>query len=630
MKQVNYKVNVDTKSAQKNVEALNKDLDNTNKEVKETQGNLDGVSGVADKATGGMISGFTGAVKSIKAVNLGFKSMKFAIISTGIGALVIILGSLAAAFASSEEGQDKFNKLSTIMGAIVGNLVDKLADLGELLIWAFEQPQAAVTKLGELLKQNILNRLNGIMNLLPTLAKAINLVFEGEFTKAASVATNSAGQILWGVESITESFNDATDAVGEFIEEQVEEGKLAAKVADMRAKADKIERKLLVDKSKAESEIALLRLKARQENQFSAQERKEALLEAQVLEDELLDRETTALKLRAAAQIQENKFSRSNKENLDKAAEAQAAVNRQVARRANIARTLQRELNTISNEIAADSKAKAAIEQKLIDERIKKEDELFKFITQASATAYEKEIIALVSKYEKAYELALGNNEVEKQLEEQQKLDLAAIDEKYRLIKIDADKKASDEAIAIVKKEADAAKLLQAQKIDAVRNTLITIANLAHLFAGESEKEQKKAFKIQKAASIASALIDTYTSAVASYNALAGIAVVGPVLGAVAAAAAITGGLLNVKQIASTEFQGATGGGGGGGSPSYSASTGSTQQAPAFNVVGQSGFNQVASAIGQNNDTPIQAFVVSGDVTTAQNLDNNIIQTATF
>ena len=54
MKQVNYKVNVETKSAQKNVEALNKDLNKTNKGVKQTQGSLDGVTSMADKATGGM------------------------------------------------------------------------------------------------------------------------------------------------------------------------------------------------------------------------------------------------------------------------------------------------------------------------------------------------------------------------------------------------------------------------------------------------------------------------------------------------------------------------------------------------------------------------------------------------
>ena len=57
--------------------------------------------------------------------------------------------------------------------------------------------------------------------------------------------------------------------------------------------------------------------------------------------------------------------------------------------------------------------------------------------------------------------------------------------------------------------------------------------------------------------------------------------------------------------------------------------TGAEPQPPAFNVVGQSGFNQIATALGQDQP-PIQAFVVSQDVTTAQQLDNAIIETATF
>ena len=627
MKEVNYKVTVDTKGAQKGVKDLNKEIDNTSKKSKQAEGSLDGVTSVADRATGGMISGFTGALKSIKAVNLGFKSMKFAIVSTGIGALVVVLASLAAAFASSEQGQDKFNKLTTIMGALVGNLVDKLADLGEALIEAFEQPEAALEKLGELIKNNILTRLNGILTLLPTIAEAVTLVFEGEFSKAAKVAVDQAGQVLWGVESVTDAFGDAKDAVGEFIDEQVKEMGLAADVADMRAKADKIERKLLVDRAKAESEIAQLRLKARQENEFSAEERKAALLEAQVLEDELLDRETTALKLRSKAQLQENEFSRSNKENLDKAAQAQAAVNRQVAKRANIARTLQRELNTINNQIAADAKAKAAEEQKLIDEKIKKEDELFKFLSEVQADAYQKEIISLVAKYDKAYELAVGNAEAEKQLEEQQKLDIAAIDEKYRLLKIDADKKAADENAAAIKKEQDDYKNLQDKKRQMATDALSAIGDLVTAFAGENEAAQKKAFQVNKAISIAQAIINTAGAISAAINpAVGGLGIPAGLPGA--ALAGITGAA-QVATIASTQFQGS-----GSSSPSAPSSSSlggvSESQAPAFNVVGQSGFNQVATALGQSNSTPIKTYVVSGDVTTAQALDNNIIDTATF
>jgi hypothetical protein len=49
-------------------------------------------------------------------------------------------------------------------------------------------------------------------------------------------------------------------------------------------------------------------------------------------------------------------------------------------------------------------------------------------------------------------------------------------------------------------------------------------------------------------------------------------------------------------------------------------------QAPKFNIVGNSGINQLA----QLQQTPMQAYVVSGEVTSAQALDRNRIQNATL
>ena len=63
--------------------------------------------------------------------------------------------------------------------------------------------------------------------------------------------------------------------------------------------------------------------------------------------------------MRKDAQILENTFSRTDKENLDKEAKARAAVNNQIAKRANVARQLQRELNTVN--------AQARTEQAAID-----------------------------------------------------------------------------------------------------------------------------------------------------------------------------------------------------------------------------------------------------------------------
>ena len=53
-------------------------------------------------------------------------------------------------------------------------------------------------------------------------------------------------------------------------------------------------------------------------------------------------------------------------------------------------------------------------------------------------------------------------------------------------------------------------------------------------------------------------------------------------------------------------------------------------QTPDFNIIGQSSTNQLAEAIGGQTQQPIKAFVVSSDVSTAQELDRNIIESASI
>ena len=69
---------------------------------------------------------------------------------------------------------------------------------------------------------------------------------------------------------------------------------------------------------------------------------------------------------------------------------------------------------------------------------------------------------------------------------------------------------------------------------------------------------------------------------------------------------------------------------GGGGSAPSGGGMGSAPVAPQFNVVGASSTSQLAQTIGNQQNTPVQAFVVSNDVTTAQALDRNIIKGASL
>lgn len=79
-------------------------------------------------------------------------------------------------------------------------------------------------------------------------------------------------------------------------------------------------------------------------------------------------------------------------------------------------------------------------------------------------------------------------------------------------------------------------------KLDLASGALGNIAKIA----GEESA-------IGKGASIAQATIDTYKSATSAYSAMAGIPVVGPALGAIAAGAAVAAGIANVKKIVSTK-----------------------------------------------------------------------------
>ena len=94
-----------------------------------------------------------------------------------------------------------------------------------------------------------------------------------------------------------------------------------------------------------------------------------------------------------------------------------------------------------------------------------------------------------------------------------------------------------------------------------------------------------------------------------------------------AAGAAVASGVANIKKIAQTKTPG----------PSVSAPTPSAALGPSlppippsFNVVGSSDTNQLADAIGMQEQQPIQAFVVSGEVSTAQELDRNIVSDASI
>lgn len=170
----------------------------------------------------------------------------------------------------------------------------------------------------------------------------------------------------------------------------------------------------------------------------------------------------------------------------------------------------------------------------------------------------------------------------------------------------------TDARIELAKKEKEA-------KIQAAEAAASTLSGLADLLGKETAAG--------KSAAVASATISTFLSAQKAYESTVGIPIVGPVLAPINAALAIASGIKSVKSILSVK----TPNGGGGSAPTINAPAGGSAPlaaAPTFNVVGTSGQNQIAQSLG--NQAPVKAYVVSNDVTTAQSLDRNIVNTATI
>lgn len=364
MKEVKIKVVADTNKA-------NQDIKKVDSSIKDTSASTNQLTGSLDRMSGGAVSGFKSFATGLKSVAMGFRTVGGAIAASGLGLLVITIGAIVSAFRSSEEGQNKFAKIMGVIGAVTGNFVDLLSDLGEVIISVFESPKESLNSFANLIKENIVNRFVGLMELIPALGTAIGQLFDGEFAAAAETAGNAFGKVALGVEDVTGKIGGAIDASKDFVKQNIEEGKAAARVADMRAKADKIERKLITDRAAAERKISELRVKAKDLNNTTAAERKEALEEVMRLQDSLIGQEQEVANLRRDAQVEENTFARSTKENLDEAARLTAEAISVETRRNNAKRRIQTELTMTENQLTAEEKARQKekeAEQKVIDD----------------------------------------------------------------------------------------------------------------------------------------------------------------------------------------------------------------------------------------------------------------------
>ena len=593
---------------------LNKDRKKANEELKEATENAadySGALGLVDKQTGGLVSGLKNLKGGLGGATKGMNLLKVAIIGTGIGALLIAITAVTTAFKSSEEGQNKFAKLLGIIGSVVGNLVDLLADLGEGIIAAFENPKQALINLKNAIQENITNRIESLIDTFGFLGKAIKKVFSGDFKGALEEAKNAGSSYVDTLTGVKNTIDKVTESTKGFVKELKEEAVIAGQIADQRAKADKIDRKNIVDRAEANRKRAELLEKAANKEKFTAKERIEFLKEAGALEEEITNKEIEAARLRLEAKTSENALARSTKQDLEEEAQLKAnLINLEAAR-------LTKQKLVTSQIVAAKREEEA--ELKAIRDA--------KALEIQEAEKVEADRQAAVDKINKDLEIQKENEkaqtEIQKiELEKERKIAeldrLRATEEEKANIIAFYDGKITDAKDKNEERQKKLKEIRTKQTLGDAKNTFNQIAQLA----GEDSK-------VGKAFAIASATISGVEGVQNAYS----TAQKSPITTVFPAYPIVSAGLaaaVAVKNIATIKRQDPSGRGASASPSKPSGIPPSPSIPPAFNIVGASGTNQLASAIGGQTQQPVQAFVVSSEVTTAQELDRNIIDDASI
>ena len=371
-------ININVKS---NIGDVSKDAGNAASEFKVMGVSLNGVK-----------RGFASAAVTAKGM---FGSIKAGLISTGIGAFLVLVGSLIAYFKSTKDGAEKLERALAGFGAVVSVITDRLSSFGKVIVGAFEDPQQAIKDLWEAIKTNMLNRMTGIIDSWKALGKvimsAINLDWDG-VTEGAKEYGESIVQIATGVDDLTGKMAAGFKELGDEIEKDVA---AAMKLKGLTQQLKDEEREFNKVRAQTRQEIQKARLDALDESK-TAEERLAALQTANELE--LKTTEDVLEMQRRKIQIQKETMALSENmaEDLDELATLEVGLIDLQTQSFQTQKRLATEMETLQNEIRANEKAaekeKADAIKKAADEEIKEADRVKK-----EKERLEKELVKIKS-----------------------------------------------------------------------------------------------------------------------------------------------------------------------------------------------------------------------------------------
>lgn len=455
----------------------------------------DGSKAAATQTTllSGAMNGVRTAMVAMKATSkLLFGSIKAGLISTGIGAFVVIIGSLASYLVNTKAGAEKLEQVLAGVGAAISVLTDRISMIGG----------------------------------------AIAKVFSGDFKGAA---------------------NDVKGALDGIADEIVEEASAASRLkAELQGVADAT-REFNIEKAETNQEIAKALLLAEDETK-SNEERLQALKDALALEEQTTEKQLELQRRRVAAVEEEVGLGESLAEDLDRLnAEKIRLIELETAsikqKKKVVTQVNAFELD-IANQEKARQKVKTDAEAKITKA---KEEEAAKQLAIDEKLLADKEAL-LLSEGEKLLliqqenALAFTEDALERanmQLEFDRERALAGVEdtEHAEAMKAEINKKYNKKKQEQNKVTSDAERALNTGDLASLGSMLGGVADL--------QNEGSDAWKATK---IAEARINTFIGAQGAFNSMIGIPVVGQILAPIAAGIAILAGQRQVDTINATEI----------------------------------------------------------------------------
>lgn len=667
-----------TKATDKATESVKNETEATKKlnQVKEESAeasaeNLDLINKL-DSATGGYVGRFRELQGGLRAGIGLFKSLKIAIIGTGIGLFVVAIGSLVAYFKSTTEGAGKLANIMSYVGVVTKSLIDVFARLGELIMWVFENPKQAIKDLGNTLKEAFIDRLVGLARLLPQIGKAIELVFKGQFKEAGQVAVNALGHVVTGQQDVIAKFGEMATASKEWIAEMERQAKEVQRITQLRADATKLENGLILETAKANRELADIRDKANNSDLYNSKQRQEFLKQANALENRITESQLKSARMKLEAIQAENTLNKIAREDSKELMDAEAQVINLISQREQANRSLASSIDSIRRadaqqyqalKDAENAKIKELSDKELAERQTQlnallsieqnaikaREDLLAKTDQQRLDLDKERQLKALeeikLNEEEKRNALIeinelfdLRQKEIDEQ--KQKERDELAIEERYKML--EELQLTEDESLRIVSEVDDL--IFQSNYFtETERTALYEKQANARMRIAQLEAENKQKMNnaiaqgtealsaivgretvVGKTLASASSLINTYSAIAGQLKAFSGA----PIPGYAIAQAAATGlvGFQSVREILSVKVPNS----GGGEASNY-------QTAPAVNIVGSTDSNQIAETIESQTDTqteqanrPIRAYVVGKDIRSQEELERNASDSSSF